>query len=55
MFSFEQNGENLMISLEIDLERFGTHWVDSFKRRNNVENLTLLSNIRFSILHYLVT
>ena len=25
MFSLEQNGENLMISLEIDLERFGTH------------------------------
>lgn len=24
MFSLEQNGENLMISLEIDLERFGT-------------------------------
>ena len=26
MFSLEQNGENLMISLEIDLERFGTIW-----------------------------
>ena len=25
MFSLEQNGENLMISLEIDLEQFGTH------------------------------
>ena len=25
MFSLEQNAENLMISLEIDLERFGTH------------------------------
>ena len=25
MFSLEQNGENLIISLEIDLERFGTH------------------------------
>ena len=25
MFSLEQNGENLMISLEIDFERFGTH------------------------------
>ena len=25
MFSLEQNGKNLMISLEIDLERFGTH------------------------------
>ena len=25
MFSLEKNGENLMISLEIDLERFGTH------------------------------
>ena len=25
MFSLDQNGENLMISLEIDLEWFGTH------------------------------
>ena len=25
MFSLEQNGENLITSLEIDLERFGTH------------------------------
>ena len=25
MFSLEQNGENLMILLEIDLEQFGTH------------------------------
>ena len=25
MFSLEQNGKNLMISLEIDLERFGIH------------------------------
>ena len=25
MFSLEQNGENLMISLEIDLEQIGTH------------------------------
>ena len=25
MFSLEQNGKNLMISLEIDLEQFGTH------------------------------
>ena len=25
IFSLEQNGENLMILLEIDLEQFGTH------------------------------
>ena len=25
MFSLEQNGKNLMISLEIDLEQFGIH------------------------------
>ena len=25
MFSLEQNGKNLMISLEIDLEQFETH------------------------------
>ena len=31
-----------------------TNWVDSFKRRNDVGNLTLLSNVRFLILHYLV-
>ena len=27
MFSLEQNGENFMISLEIDLEWFGTHLI----------------------------
>ena len=26
MFSLEQNGKNLMVLLEIDLERFGTIW-----------------------------
>ena len=25
MFSLEQNGENVLISLEIDLERYATH------------------------------
>ena len=33
MFSLEQNGENLMISLEIDLERFGTQW--NYVRKSN--------------------
>ena len=28
------------------------HRVDSSKRRNDVENLTLLSNVRSKILHY---
>ena len=31
MFSLEQNGKNLMISLEIDLEQFGTHLKKSEK------------------------
>ena len=36
MFSLEQNGENLMISLEIDLERFGTIW-NTFEISENIE------------------
>ena len=35
MFSLEQNGENLMISLEIDLERFGTH-LEIMRKSNNI-------------------
>ena len=34
--------------------RFPLHFFRIFKRRNDVENLTLLSNVRFFILHYLV-
>ena len=35
MFSLEQNGENLMRSLEIDLERFGTH-LEIMRKSNNI-------------------
>ena len=37
MFSLEQNGENLMISLEIDLEwfGFGTH-LEIMRKYNNI-------------------
>ena len=35
MFSLEQNGENLMISLEIDLEWFGTH-LEIMRKSNNI-------------------
>ena len=35
MFSLEQNGDNLMISLEIDLERFGTH-LEIMRKYNNI-------------------
>ena len=35
MFILEQNGENLMISLEIDLERFGTH-LEIMRKSNTV-------------------
>ena len=35
MFSLEQNGKNVMISLEIDLERFGTH-LEKMRKSNNI-------------------
>ena len=40
MFSLEQNGKNLMISLEIDLERFGTHLKHVQKAKNSTQKLT---------------
>ena len=42
MFSLEQNGENLMISLEIDLEWFGMIWNDLEHIWKKGENLTFL-------------
>ena len=35
MFSLEKNGENVMISLEIDLEWFGTH-LEIMRKSNNI-------------------
>ena len=35
MFSLEQNGENIMISLEIDLVQFGTH-LEIMRKSNNI-------------------
>ena len=45
MFSLEQNGENLMISFEIDLEPFGT--LNSKKYYRNFEKyLCLLQGLK---------
>ena len=39
-------------SSTVEVQAVYMHWVDSSKRQNDVENLTLLCNVRSKILHY---